>query len=86
MPGWQRYILGEGVVGGWYSLSARVMVCGGVLGVESGGVDLGNSLSRREIDCGGWGEEVERKRLTKGFVEGRVDVRARMSDSRFEDS
>lgn len=50
MPGWQRYILGAGFAGGWYSLSARVIIWGGVLGVESGGVDLGVSLSRREID------------------------------------
>ena len=36
--------------GGRYSLSVSLMAGGGVLGVESGGVDLGVSLSRRDID------------------------------------
>lgn len=73
-------------MGGWYSLSDKVMIWGGVLGVESGGVGWGDSLSRREIDGGACGEEGEMKRWTKGFVDLRVDVRARMSDRRFEDS
>lgn len=54
--------------------------------MESGGVGLGDSLSSREIDSEAFGEEVERKRWTKGFVDWRVDVRARMSDRRFDDS
>ncbi len=44
------------------------------------------SLSRREMEWVGVVGEGVRKRWTKGLVEGRVDVRARISVRRFEDS
>ena len=75
-------------MGAWYSLSERV-ICSvgvGVPALDSGGVGFGDSLSRREMDFEGRGEEVEKKRSTKGFVPGSVEVRARMSLRCLEDS
>ena len=48
--------------------------------------DSGSSLSRRSIECEGEEEDVDKKRWTKGLVDGREDVRAKISVRRFEDS
>lgn len=66
-------------------MSDRLIRGGGVSGVEPL-VEFGGSISRREIDCEGVVGEGVRKRWTKGFVEGSVDVSAMISVRRFEDS
>ena len=68
-----------------YSLSDKLIRGGGVSGVEPL-VESDGSLSRREIDCDGVVEGGVRKRWTKGFVEGSVDVSTMISARRFEDS
>ncbi len=70
-----------------YSLSDKLIRGGGVSGVEPL-VESDGSLSRSEIECEGVGVVGEgvKKRWTKGFVEGSVDVSTMMSVRRFEDS
>ena len=55
-------------------------------GVPAPNPDSGSSLSRRSIECKGEEDEVDKKRWTKGLVDGREDVRAKISVRRFEDS
>ena len=66
-------------------MSDRLISWAGMSGVESL-VEAVGSLSRRDIDCEGVVGEGVRKRWTKGFVEGSVDVSPMMSVRRFEDS